>query len=515
MRLSLFTICGTGYNAMIHVRGNDRDFNRWSEAGNPTWDYESVLPYFKKFEGVQVANMIDSDKFSHYHNTNGPVKIDLYQNSDAMRSVVIEAAKALKYEYLSDINANNSVGLTLAHGTIDGNRRCTTAKAYLVPAKDRSNLFVIKNAHVTKLQINRQKVVTGVHFIVNNKKMTANVGKEVVLSAGAVNTPQILMLSGIGPKKHLDELQIPVVMDLPVGKNLQDHPYLPLPLAIKQPNDSFVYESFIEVLQNNLRKDPGPAGYGLFDLLGFFDTNNKSGKYADIQTHYVHIEKNAEDIMRFYLRSNLGYTEQFTQTIIDANQKSAIFFALIILLNPKSSGEILLKSTDPFDAPIIRANYLDNIEDVKTLIRGIRLTQEFLHTDAFRRHQIEEVHLNIPECNCIDDRDSDNYYECITRHIVATLFHPVGTCKMGPKNDPLAVVDPRLRVRGIKQLRIADASIMPNITSGNTNAPVIMIGKQLTENLLPNKLQSTFKAIAKTNINVFVTINSYIEEAVL
>lgn len=138
-------------------------------------------------------------------------------------------------------------------------------------------------------------------------------------------------------------------------------------------------------------------------------------------------------------------------------------------MQPKSVGEILLRSTDPFDHPIIRANFLSNIEDVKTLIRGIRLTQQYMKPEAYRRHQIEEIPLNIPECDRIDDHNSDEYYECITRHTVSSLFHPVGTAKMG--NDHTAVVDPRLRVKGIEGLRVADASIMPNITSANTNAP--------------------------------------------
>lgn len=155
---------------MAYVRGNDKDFNRWHEAGNPTWDYESVLPYFKKFEGMQVADIFETDGFSYYHNKNGPVKINLYRNNDALKSVIIEASKELGYKYLKDINANDTIGVTLAHGTIDENRRCTTAKAYLVPAKNRPNLFVIKHAHVTKLQINDQKQVTGVQFVVNNKK---------------------------------------------------------------------------------------------------------------------------------------------------------------------------------------------------------------------------------------------------------------------------------------------------------------------------------------------------------
>lgn len=173
----------------------------------------------------------------------------------------------------------------------------------------------------------------------------------------------------------------------------------------------------------------------------------------------------------------VSYNYQLTKSILQPNENAAIFFNLIILLNSKSSGEILLKSTDPFDAPIIRANYLNNNEDLKTLIRGIRFMQQLIQTQAHRRHEIEEVPLDIPECNSVDDHSSDQYYDCVLRHIITTLFHPSDTAKMGPENDENAVVDSRLRVKGVKGLRVADADIMPNIASGNINAPTIMIGK--------------------------------------
>lgn len=349
-----------------------------------------------------------------------------------------------------------------------------------MPAKERPNLFVIKNAHVTKLKINENKRATGVEFVIGNRKKSANVRKEVILSAGAVNTPQILMLSGIGPKEHLKRHKIDVIADLPVGKNLQDHPVVGIPLAIKHPNDSFVYEkSMLDVLYKNVMGEYGPTGNGVYDLLGFYNTKDKNGKYPDVEAAHVHIDKNNDEMLRSYLREMLGYSEILTQSIIDANKDSPLFFHLHILLNPKSTGEILLRSADPFDHPIIHAGYLtdDGDEDLKTFVRSIRLMQKFMKTTAYRRHRIEEVPLAIPECNAIDDHDSDAYYECIVRHVIATLFHPAGTAKMGRDSDPSAVVDARLRVKGITALRVADASVMPDITSGHINAPVIMIGK--------------------------------------
>lgn len=207
-----------GYNAMIHVRGNDKDFNEWNADG---WAWNDVLKYFKKSEGMRVKEIIESDKDSKYHSTEGPLKIDSFHNFEPVRDIVLKGGEELGYPTLVDINADKYIGMTVTTGTLDGNRRCTTAKAFLNPAKDRPNLFVIKHAHVTKVNIDENKRATGVEFIVDNTKLNAKAIKEVIVSAGSVNTPQILMLSGIGPKKHLKQMGIKVVADLPVGKNLQ------------------------------------------------------------------------------------------------------------------------------------------------------------------------------------------------------------------------------------------------------------------------------------------------------
>lgn len=210
-----------GYNAMVYVRGSDKDFNQWAAAGNPGWDWESVLQYFKKSEGMQVPEIALS-KDGKFHNTDGPLKIDSYHNTEPLRNVVLNGGEELGYKTVLDINADEYIGLTVVQGTLDGNRRCTTAKAFLVPAKDRPNLYIIKHAHVTKIIFDEvDKRATGVQFITNNIKMIANAKKEIILSAGAIGSPQILLLSGIGPKKHLDEHKIPIIADLAVGKNLQ------------------------------------------------------------------------------------------------------------------------------------------------------------------------------------------------------------------------------------------------------------------------------------------------------
>lgn len=261
---------------------------------------------------------------------------------------------------------------------------------------------------------------------------------------------------------------------------VSDHPYIALPLKIasldKEPPKE---NAFLDVLYKYVRNEYGQAGNGVFDILGFFDTKDPNGKYPDIQTHYNLFRRGENILLPRYLNELMGYTERLSNSIIKEGEHSDILFYLSILARPKSTGEIRLRSKNPFDHPVIDANYFSNEDDVKTLVRGIRLTQKFMKTKAFRDHNVEEIKMDIPECNAIDDHSSDEYYECIVRNIVSTLFHPVGTAKMA--KDSTGVVDSRLRVKGVTNLRVADASIMPNITSCNVNAPTIMIGEKAAD----------------------------------
>lgn len=465
---------------MIHVRGSDRDFNDWQKFGNPGWGWKDTLQYFKKSEGMRVKEVAESNG-GKFHNTEGPLKLDSFRNQEPVRDVIFKAGEELGYRRLVDINAEEYIGITVPYGTLDGNRRCTSAKAFLVPAKNRPNLKVVKNAQVTKVLINDNKEATGAEFLLNNRKFEIRARKEIILSAGSINTPQLLMLSGIGPQKHLELHKIPTIVDLPVGKHLEDHTVVIYPLTYNKGNSTTVSPTaFLDTLYKITNNQYNPTGNGIFDVLGFFNTADKSDPYPDIETHYNYFKRGENILLPKYLEEMIGFEEGLAKSIIDANQESDIIFVLHILLNPKSNGKVELKSADAFDAPRIDANYLADEEDVKTLVRGMQLTHEFIGTKAFREAGMEVVPVNIPECNKLK-KNSDPFFECLVRHMSTTLYHPTGTAKMGPASDETAVVDSRLRVYGIKNLRVADGSIMPKITSGNTNAPIIMIGEKAAD----------------------------------
>ncbi|XP_059619918.1 glucose dehydrogenase [FAD, quinone]-like isoform X1 [Phlebotomus argentipes] len=463
-------------NANLYIRGNKRDYDTWEELGNVGWNWQDVIRYFKRSEDNKIEHLFELTG-SQYHAKGGPMKIDYFYSVEMMKIAVEEGAFELGEVEHMDINADQHIGWANVFGNLDNGRRCSPAKGFLIQAANRTNLHIVKNAHVTKVNVNEKNEVEGVELSLKDKKFNVKSTRETIMSAGTVNTPQLLMLSGIGPKAHLDEMKIPVKKDLAVGKNLQDHFAIPIYIGFhKNRNATTTIQDMSDMVYSYVMHNKGSlSGVGMLNLVGFYNTLNNSLPYPDIQFHTLYFRRIAPQ-MKGYLKA-MQFTPEVEKYMEKAHEKYDILCLMVTLLKQDVPGKIELRSTDPFDHPKIFPNYMAGKSELETAIRGIRRIQEYMKTESYKMHDPDLFKIDLKNCELLDF-DSDEYWECYIRHMGTTIYHPVGTSKMGPKSDPDAVVSDELKVNGVKGLRVVDASIMPVIISANTNAAAVMIGEK-------------------------------------
>lgn len=441
-------------NYMIYTRGNRKDYNNWSEMGNPGWDYTHVLAYFKKMERSDVY-----EGFADYRGRRGPLHLtkDFWHSPSAY--YFLRAGMELGYPPV-DYNGPTQVGVSLVESNLENGLRLSSNIAYLQSARNRSNLHVLTNSHVTKLIIERHKVV-GVEYYYDGKFGVVKAKKEVILSAGAINTPQLLILSGIGPTDHLKDLGIPKVCGLSVGYNLIDHIAPVIMIACENcfnPRYYFTHalRHYVNYFRN--RSSPLQSPGGCEGLL-FFETD-KIDVNGNPEIELLQVAGG----INYIIAANLGLSPEYLNEVLGASSLAS-FMIFPMVMRPKSRGRVLLRDSNPFTKPIIIPNYLSEPEDVRLAIAGIRKIQEMLRTQILANVKAKIVRVNLPGCKNIVF-DTDTYWECYLRHLTFNLYHYSGTAKMGHYKDHTAVVTPRLQVRGVRNLRVIDASIMPEIISG-------------------------------------------------
>ncbi|XP_072045318.1 alcohol dehydrogenase [acceptor]-like [Amphiura filiformis] len=462
-------------NYMAYVRGHSADYDSWEKLGCDGWGWKDVLPYFIKSENNTCQQYTDPK----FHGVGGPLTVSDHPSyRTLLTKEFVKAGVELGYSEI-DINDGNCIGFGVCPATISDGARNSTARAFLHPVMDRNNLTVTTNAFVTKILIEDNKAV-GVEYMRGDKTESVRVSKEVALCGGTINSPQILMLSGIGPRSHLESLGIECIADLPVGKNLQDHL---LCLWKGSINEESGVVSLNELIDPKHQEQYNSDKTGLWTSSGIESYGFiKSGLATEVEwpelqviafpMYYIAVdEPKLFGIKSKDLYPCFGYDENQADVM---SHKGFVFATY--LLHPKSVGEITLASKDPKEPPIIDPHYLEDPHDVKVMAEGLRYGKRFTETSVMRRYDAKLLDLNMP--GTTGGAFSDENLEKYIRNIASTVYHPTGTCKMGGIVDETAVVDSKLRVRGIKGLRVIDASIMPHSLSGNTNAPCIMIGER-------------------------------------
>lgn len=439
-------------NYMIYMRGHRANYDAWAAAGNAGWSYADVLPYFKRSEDNVWGACA-------YHGSGGPLRVDDVAGNPLSDVLIDATASALEVPPNPDFNGADQYGVGRFQATIRDNRRASAASSFLGLVQDRTNLTIVTNAVANQVLIEQQRAV-GVRFQVANTVQTARAQREVLLCAGAIGSPQLLLLSGVGPAAHLQALEIPVQQDLPgVGENLQDHITTQLVVEDKAQITNDVQLAHIpDWLTEHAATGGGPLASNVGEGGAFvYLPDSDRTQPPPIQLHYLPVGTR-----------QINFDQQ-------NYEPSGHAFSLIpTLLYPKSRGRVRLRSALPTEPPDIDPAYFSDEEgaDLATLIGGIKLAQQVLRSPALDHCRGQPLNP------LVDLKDGPELRRQLKQYS-GTIFHPVGTCKMG--SDPASVVDAQLRVHGIEGLRVVDASIMPTIVGGNTNAPVLMIAERAAD----------------------------------
>jgi choline dehydrogenase len=442
-------------NGMVYIRGQAEDFDHWRQLGNTGWSYDDILPYFKRSEH-QIRGA------DRWHGTGGPLCVSDVPDRHPICEAFIAASMALGYPRNDDFNGERQDGAGYHQTTTRNGRRCSTAVGYLRPAMSRPNLRVVTNALTERITFDGRRATGVVFRLDGGERRTARAASEVILCGGAVNSPQLLMLSGIGPAAQLAAHGIDVVHDLPgVGQSLQDHYSAPLKFKCTLPI------TVNDVMQSNLKKLKAGLQYYTF----------KNGPLATISSPAALFARTRAELASPDIKCSCSpFSAERPQ---DGLHPWSGFTMIVYQLRPESRGHIALKSADPADPPAVHPNYLATETDRRTIVEGLKLLRRIAETPQMQRLVAEEFQ---PGPAVAGDDELLDY----ARRRGGTVYHPTSTCKMGI--DPMAVVDPELRVHGLSGLRVADASVMPTVVSGNTNAATIMIGEKAAD-LLRQKLR--------------------------
>lgn len=452
---------------MMYVRGNKADYNEWAAQGNAGWDWESVVPYFKKSEQNQDDVVLNQSYVKELHGINGTgIKVSRAKNYDMEYERFLNIFSEIGFKILPENNGPEQLGFSYTDFTLSGGIRESTYQRYLLPNKNRSNLIILKDAYVTRVIIDpKTKVAKGVKVIVNGKTMDVKATKEIILSAGAIGSPEILLKSGLGSKADLKRNKICPIVELPVGENLQDHTFIPLVITGK-PNGISLSDSQFGIIQY-LYDRSGPLSSGPVPLVNGFATVHDGQTYPDIQYGAFHFLANHTAVMNV-CSDIFQYNDEVCESLVELNTKTEILFIAVVLLHPTSRGSITLGDNGKL---IVNPNYLKEDKDLKTLTEGLNKMLPIINAPSFVASNPTIGKLNVRQCDN-ELFNSDDYWSCYVRNMASTLLHPVGSCSMGK------VVDNKLKVLQISKLRVIDGSVIPRTVSGNTNAPCVMIGEK-------------------------------------